>query len=209
MLASKMNTRFRTRIRSVASPVLSLRSGILPKVLAHALRSPSRPQTTAVITKKTIRAVEKKSIRDFLEEHRKFLNGRVLDFGAGECPYRDLVSGEYVPLEKGDAFPQDNFDAVLMTQVAQYLVDPSEVFRRLAHVTNYFIMTYPTHWEEVESDDWYRYTKSGMERLLQDAGFKILIHESRDFLQFDDFTWNIGYGVVAQSTKTGDLANHE
>lgn len=42
-----------------------------------------------------IRELERASIRDFLKRHSDDLAGRVLDFGCGKQPYRDLVSGEY------------------------------------------------------------------------------------------------------------------
>lgn len=151
------------------------------------------------ITKNAIRVLEQNSIRDFVEQHKDLLVGRVLDFGAGNQPYRELVSGEYVPFEKGEEFPLGTFDAVLMNQVVQYLHDPKEIFSKLAHVGRYLIMTYPTHWEEVEDIDLCRYTKAGMERMLTESGYEIIEHQKRCSINFINFELVIGYGVVAKS----------
>ena len=167
-----------------------------PTLASHNSREKSR-----VITKKSIRAVEKKSIRDFLEDHRSYLRGRVLDFGAGEQPYQDLIEGEYVPFEKGGAFSPGPYDAVLMTQVAQYLPDPIGTFSGLAKISKYLVMTYPTNWYEVEGNDWWRFTKVGMERILKESGFEILAHEPKCMIEFDGFVLNIGYGVIAKSIR--------
>jgi len=153
------------------------------------------------ITKNSIRVLEQNSIRDFIEQHRDLLVGRVLDFGAGNQPYRELVSGEYVPFEKGEVFPTGMFDAVLMNQVAQYLSDPKEIFSKLAHVGRYLIMTYPTNWEEVEDTDLCRYTKAGMERMLTESGYEIIKHQKRCSINFINFELVVGYGIVAKSAR--------
>lgn len=155
-----------------------------------------------IATKKTLRFAERSSIRGFVEKHRHYLHGRVLDFGSGDEPYRDLVDGEYVPFEKGDEFPDGKFDAVLVNQVVQYLDDPRRELERLARVTDLLVMTYPTHWEELESIDYWRFTKAGMEKMLREAGFEVIHHEPRHALQFYDFSLVIGYGVVAKTTQS-------
>lgn len=101
----------------------------------------------------SLRDLERASIRDFLsgqaEEH---LCGRVLDYGCGTQPYRDLVKGDYhawdspkfpgsvighAPLPHHVTLPswtelrlhperhQDRkFDAIVCTQVIQYVPNP-------------------------------------------------------------------------------------
>ncbi len=181
-------------LRRTKSPTLSLAKGTLPEFFNTTARK------SRVITKKSIRAVERKSIRDFLEEHRRYLRGRVLDFGAGEQPYKDLVGGEYLPFEKGEELPRGPFDAILMNQVAQYLPDPIGTLSGLAKMGRYLVMTYPTNWYEVENNDWWRFTKVGMERILKESGYEVVMHEPRCFIEFDNFTMTIGYGVIAKST---------
>lgn len=159
----------------------------------------SLPVQKDFITRKSIRILEQNSIRSFVEQYKDLLVGRVLDFGAGNQPYRELVHGEYIPFEKGEVFPTGMFDAVLMNQVAQYLSDPKEIFSKLARVGGYLIMTYPTNWEEVEDIDLYRYTKAGMERILIESGYEIIEHQKRCSISFINFELVVGYGVVAKS----------
>ena len=161
-----------------------------------------------IITKHSIRAIEQTSIKEYVALHKNLLTGRVLDFGSGTQPYRQLVSGEYVPFEKGELFPGGTFDAVLMNQVVQYLHNPKETFQHLAKVGKHLVMTYPTNWEEVESDDWHRFTKKGMERILLESGYTIIEHKKRCSITFINFELVLGYGVVAESQFFIKKENH-
>lgn len=149
-----------------------------------------------------IRQIERASIRAFLEKHRQYLKGRVLDFGAGEQPYRDLVEGEYVPFEKGQDIQAGPFDAVLCTQVVQYLDDVSTFLRWGARAAlkpgGHLVMTYPTNWDEVESGDFWRLTRMGMALLLHDTHFTVEVHERRAEVALGNFKFPLGYGVIAR-----------
>jgi hypothetical protein len=150
-----------------------------------------------------IRQIERASIRAFMEAQRGYLRGRVLDFGAGEEPYRDLVTGEYVPLNRGgnDYDLQAPFTTIMCNQVLQYVDDPKFVLWKFAEWLQeggYVVLTYPTNWDEVEASDLWRFTKSGMERLLKAAGFSLLLHERRAEVAFGGFKFPLGYGCVAQ-----------
>ena len=72
----------------------------------------------------------------------------------------------------------------------------------------YLVMTYPTNWPEVEPEDLHRFTKAGMERLLTEAGFTIVMHQRRASVfagefknspPFDREEFALGYGVVAKA----------
>lgn len=178
-----------------------LRSPYIPEIRLFTRDIRFIPIESTRITRTSLRIVERESIKNFVEQHKDLLVGRVLDFGAGEEPYRGLVTGEYVPYEKGEEFPEGTFHTILVNQVAQYLGNPHEVFSKLATVGEYLVMTYPTNWEEVENTDLYRYTKAGMEQILREAGYEILSHEKRCSLTFINFELVIGYGVVARSTS--------
>lgn len=151
-----------------------------------------------------IRGIERQSIRDFMERQRHYLRGRVLDFGAGRQPYRDLVEGEYVPHDTGypdSSEPQGEFDAIMCNQVMQYLPDPLLALRQFhAWLTPgaCLVMTYATNWDEVEPSDLFRFTRKGMEYLLREAGFTVLVHERRAEIALGGFKFPLGYGVVAQ-----------
>lgn len=149
----------------------------------------------------TVRRLERSSIRLFMEENRQYLRGRVLDFGAGKQPYRDLVEGEYVPLEQGDRWPDGSFDAVMCNQVMQYLGRPRETLFQICYAlksAGALVMTYPTNWDELEPTDFWRFTRFGMERLLTSVGLEILKHERRAEINLNGFRFPLGYGVIAQ-----------
>jgi SAM-dependent methyltransferase len=153
-----------------------------------------------------IRVIERGSIRRFLEDNRQYLAGEVLDFGSGKQPYKDLC-GNYTPYEKGEDLPSRKFDTILCNQVLQYIERPDyaiKLFKDLLKPNGYLVMTYPTHWEEVCQDDWWRFTKRGVERLLKEAGFQIIIHQERWSLPFDDFKLVGGYGVIARNSDTNN-----
>jgi len=156
----------------------------------------------------TIREHERQSIRAFMENHSGYLRGRVMDFGAGKLgtcrepePYRDLVDGEYVPYDKGDQWPDGQFDCVICNQVLQYVHDPRYELERLREKLQFgghLVLTYATCWDEVEQDDLWRFTKAGMSRLLRYAGFDVLLHERRAGINLGGFTFALGYGVLAR-----------
>lgn len=149
-----------------------------------------------------IRQIERASIRAWMVKHRDLLTGRVLDFGSGDEPYKDLVAGEYVPHEKDSQGPHGYFDAVICNQVLQYVNDPENVLRWAIAASlkrgGHLLLTYATNWDEVEKEDLWRFTKSGMERLLQKCGFTILAHDLRAKVQFGNFSFPLGYGVLCQ-----------
>lgn len=165
------------------------------------------------MTRQRIREIERQSIRDFLQRQQAYLRGRVLDFGCGlphTCiqpqPYRDLVNGAYVPFDIGYPEPEGVFDAVLLTQVVQYILDLPVLLASFQQRTRYLVITYPTHWEEVERTDHWRFTRHGMDTLVTRAGFRVIVHERRWSLPFDDFELAGGYGLVAESVRRPDHA---
>ena len=174
-----------------------------------------------------LRDLEHGSIRSFVQSCAEagYLSGRVLDYGCGRQPYRDIVEeagGAYTPYD-APTFPasmaaEDTtglafgglYDTILCTQVVQYVEDVGGLFRnqlRIGHMVrtapSYLVLTYPTNWPEVEPEDLHRFTKAGMERLLIEAGFKIMRHDRRATVLFgfhrDSEQVALGYGVVARA----------
>jgi SAM-dependent methyltransferase len=147
-----------------------------------------------------IRQIERASIRAFMEKHRQHLGGRVLDFGAGTEPYRDLVGGDYVAHEAGGNMPGGYFDTVICNQVLQYLTDPLNILTWGMYASlragGHFLLTYATNWDEVEETDYWRFTKAGMERMLRATGFTVLAHELRAEVVIGHFKFPLGYGVL-------------
>lgn len=201
-----------------------------------------------------LRDYERATIRAFVQKaaDEGYLSGRVLDYGCGKQPYRDIVEaagGEYVPYDRED-FPanvsQENVGeyarprttygwiddpwagfgarsyqagepwSILCTQVIQYVPDPKELVDEGFHTALYqggtLVLTYPTNWPEVESEDLHRFTKAGMERLLTEVGFEIVLHEKRGAIWDGAFEvapqkriratgeeFVLGYGCVARA----------
>lgn len=150
-----------------------------------------------------VRQIERASIRAFMEKHRRHLaTGTVLDFGAGEGPYRDLVRMIYVSHEKGEEIRNCPYDAVMVNQVLQYLDDPLgtlvDLYQRL-RIGGHLVMTYATNWAEVEGSDRVRFTRAGMNRMLRAARFEVIAHELRAEVKLPGgFRFALGYGVVCQ-----------
>jgi hypothetical protein len=182
-----------------------------------------------------LREMERESIHRFVTQAASegYLSGRVLDFGCGKQPYRDIVEaagGEYVGHDRisypanvsgvnvgTDDEEWDDWDAVLCTQVVQYVGfggngwSVQDMLGWFHHITRglntrehhgHLVLTYPTNWPEVEPEDLHRFTKAGMERLLVDAGFTVVMHQRRasvwaERLSSEEFA--LGYGVVCRA----------
>jgi SAM-dependent methyltransferase len=175
---------------------------------------PEQPHVNEHRHRDAIRVMERVSIRAYMQRWKHLLQGRVLDFGAGTQPYRDLLDSqaEYVPFDPGmtggrevsAALPTPFFQLVMCNQVFQYLVKPAETVAWFAEILKpggHLVMTYATNWPEVEESDLHRHTKAGMEHLLGHAGFKILDHTRRCELRVGGLCIPLGYGVVAAKVE--------
>jgi len=157
-----------------------------------------------------LRRIERASIRAFIEERRALLCGIVLDFGAGDGPYRDLCAPEalYIPVNRGELIPNKppTFDAILCTQVLQYCEHPVLTLSALANVSHggtYLLLTYPTSWpslnsNESEGSDLWRFTRDGMAALLDTAGWIPADHVERAAVIVSGNRFSLGGGVVAK-----------
>lgn len=165
--------------------------------------------TAAPASVQSIRELERASIRSFVEAQKEYLaSGSVLDFGAGKpgtCrqpqPYRDLVTGEYSAFDLGDPWPVGPFYAILCTQVIEYMEDPRRElgwFHQWLVPGGVLVMTGPTNWPEVEESDLWRFTLSGIQRLLKKAGFDIVVAQRRAEIEKGGEKWSLGWGIVAR-----------
>lgn len=170
----------------------------------------------------TIRQLERASIRAFVEGCTEHLAGRVLDFGCGLQPYRQIVEqagGDYHPFDRA-RFPANvsaddvgdvllltyRYDAVLCTQVAQYWASPAAELRALHGLLRpggALILTYPTAWDVIEPADLWRFTRAGMDHLLRFAGFKVERHQERAAVELPGFRFPLGHGVIARAGGDG------
>ena len=142
--------------------------------------------------------LESDSIRKFLEDNKQYLTGKVLDYGCGLSPYKDLC-GEYVGYEKGQILPPEKFDVVLCTQVLEFVDNPLNTLRHLSILAPIIVLTYPTNWPETEPSDLWRFTKAGMEALCREVGLKVIKHEPRASIDGEDYKLFLGYGIICKS----------
>jgi SAM-dependent methyltransferase len=162
--------------------------------------------------------IENESILAFLHSvaDEGYLRGRVLDYGCGRAPYRRLVEehgGEWFGYDDpkypdsmasryvGDWSQTETYNAILCTQVLQFVPDIPELLRRLHGLLRPdgdLVMTYTTNWPEVNAGDLHRHTRAGMAALLDAAGFSVLRHDRRATIHAHEYEWPFGYGVVAK-----------
>ena len=145
------------------------------------------------------------TILGFLVPPLSSCRGRVLDVGAGESPWRDLlpVGGEYIGVDAdlsgefgmrhqsnityydGKRLPYDDssFDHVLCTEVLEHVADPLVFLADLQRVLRHggsLILTVP--WSAQLHHlpyDYGRFTRFGLVELLNTAGFTCVTVEER------------------------------
>jgi ubiquinone/menaquinone biosynthesis C-methylase UbiE len=129
---------------------------------------------------------------------REYAQGRLLDIGCGEKPYRALFAPfitEHVGLDHVDTqHPQDaidlygyadaipveamSFDTVLCTTVLEHVEEPARALvemHRVLRPAGILILTAPLFWHVHEAPrDFYRYTAFGLRYLCEKAGFTIM-----------------------------------
>lgn len=143
-----------------------------------------------------------------VKDHAHNLKGRLLDFGCGSKPYKELFSvDEYIGVDfvneghphdneqidvyydgKTIPFPEDSFDAVLCSEVFEHVFNLSEILVELNRVLKpggKILITCPFLWKEHElPHDYARYTLFALRYLLQKNGFEIKTAEkSGNFIQ--------------------------
>lgn len=124
-------------------------------------------------------------------------NGRVLDYGCAEMPYRRFFSPDVdwvgadlpgnpaasVTIQPDGTVPVDDasFDAVLSTQVLEHVDDPqkylSECFRVLRPGGRLLLSTHGIMVYHPDPIDWWRWTCEGLKRDTSRAGFDLVAFE--------------------------------
>lgn len=167
-----------------------------------------------------LQELERASIESFVSSQSGYLTGTVLDLGCGKQPYRHIVEavgGDYIAFDRADYpanvsgedvgpdvdFDGVRFDAVLCTQVIQYLEEPYDQLlgiREMLVAGGHLVMTGPTNWPEREGEDLFRFTRAGIEKLLRWAGFDVVVLQPRaNVLVATGFELSLGWGAVARA----------
>jgi len=134
--------------------------------------------------------------KDVKEAIHKYANGKVLDIGCGNKPYKkefeERVSQyigcdiEQSSLEQVDIIcdamdiplPSDEFDTIFSTQVLEHVAEHQLVLNeayRLLKAGGKIIISVPFYWPPHEEPyDYFRFTKYGLQHILEKAGFIIV-----------------------------------
>lgn len=162
-----------------------------------------------------MRIAERASIKQFIAANSDLLDGDVLDYGCGKQPYRKLVLGDYVGYDRyslpgnvaaeygPDGVLEQRWDAIICTQVIQYHRNPTLLIGHLyaaLRLDGWLLLTGPTNWPEVEDDDLWRITASGIELLLQQPSnpFRSVSVAPRHYITINDIALSVGWAARAQ-----------
>lgn len=161
------------------------------------------------------------SIRDAVLRHSEFVTGTVLDLGCGSRPFEAFFNGR-VRHWIGADFPSTGhphaqpdviadgmklpladqaFDTVLCTQVLEHVPEPVELLReawRVLRPGGYLVLTAPQYNAlHGEPEDFYRYTKYGLDHLAKKVGFSVRrIEPIGGFISLFTFVTTIHCGLL-------------
>lgn len=153
---------------------------------------------------KSTRYLVRRLETEFIESKTSNTNwGVVVDLGCGKAPYRGRIKcGKYIGVDienRGDVpglvvadinlgipLASSFAELVICTQVLEHTRDPREVLREVHRIMREgatLLVGTPFMWPVNEPpNDYYRFTRYGIELMLKDAGFrKITIQESNGY----------------------------
>lgn len=143
----------------------------------------------------------KKGIYDGVKRNAPVIKGRMLDFGCGKKPYRNLFNvEEYVGMDieneahdhsnehidvyydgKTIPFADGHFDGVFASEVFEHVFNLDEILSEINRVLKkdgLLFITLPFVWYQHEKpNDFARYTEFGIRHVLARQNFEIIKHE--------------------------------
>lgn len=137
-------------------------------------------------------------LKQQIKKNAKYIKGVVLDAGSGEggryksfFRFDKYLTLDINPLSESDilgsveSIPLENksIDSIVSTQVLEHVKDPQKAineFYRILKSGGYCLITVPQSNElHEEPNDYFRFTKYGLEIIFNKAGFKIILLEQR------------------------------
>lgn len=142
-----------------------------------------------------------------LKQNKRYISGKLLDFGAGSMPYKSIFTvKDYVGLDIGESgyhdvksaevfydgktipFNDDHFDSILCSEVFEHVFNLDEVLvelNRVLKVDGHILITIPFVWPEHEVPfDFARYSTFGIKHLLEKTGFEVVeMDKTNDYIQ--------------------------
>ena len=144
----------------------------------------------------------RRAIHRGIKKYSDTLGGKLLDFGCGNKPYKQLFRvDEYLgielehneghdnPSDKADDFydgnrlpyEDDTFDCVFSTEVFEHVFNLEDMLKEINRVHKnggLLLVTMPFVWHEHEMpNDFARYTSSGIRSLLEKSHYSIEAHQ--------------------------------
>jgi ubiquinone/menaquinone biosynthesis C-methylase UbiE len=141
----------------------------------------------------------RKGLKKGIQQNTNKLEGKLLDFGCGSKPYKELFekADEYIGIDlkiegreenhkyvdkfyDGNVIPFDNksFDSLLCTEVLEHVFNIEELlkeFNRVLKKGGIALITTPFMWEEHEMPyDFARYTTPALIHLYKKHGFDVI-----------------------------------
>lgn len=133
----------------------------------------------------------KKMQRNSLRLNSGFLGGCVLDAGCADKPYQRFISStRYIGIEQAAhsradiraaaaslPFKDVSFDTVICTELLEHILKPAaclaEIRRVLKNGGRLYISVPQSWYLHYEPQDYWRFTRYGLEYLLKEEGFKV------------------------------------
>ncbi len=147
--------------------------------------------------------LSKREFRKLFLQHLSCFQGKILDIGCGGKPFRRFLADkqyigvEVTPDRQPDVcapaehlpFCDKSFETVLCTEVLEHVPEPSHVLTECFRVMKsgaVLYITVPMTWYlHYEPNDFYRFTRYGIQYLCKKAGFDVVsIERSGGFTMF-------------------------
>ena len=173
--------------------------GLLERFKRYNRREQFRPGLYSIVFNPN--CLNRRAIFSGLRKYAPMLKGKVLDFGCGNKPYRDLFDAEEytgIDLEVNEGhqnptsdvdvfydgkkipFADNTFDSVFSSEVFEHVFNLEEMLAELNRVQKpggLMLITMPFCWPEHEApNDFGRYTTYGITSLMQKHNFQIIEH---------------------------------